>query len=110
MKKDEKMTFTKSILSIVVLLYFIGALLGGILVVAAAIVNWKLSMPIDSQMFVAYAAYLGAPTATAIAFYAWKSKCENLLKIEYGRQQYQSSEVPDQVSMDTLANMNGGHY
>ena len=38
-------------------------------------------MPLESSMFIAYAAYLGGPTATSIIFYAWKSKAENVLKI-----------------------------
>lgn len=101
----EKTTFTKSIMTIVVLLYFLGALLGGILVVAAALVDVKLGMAIDSQMFIAYAAYIGGPTATAIGFYAWKSKAENILKI-------QNSNALSQKECDTslsaaLANMRG---
>jgi len=97
MDKKEKSTFTKSILSIVVFLYFIGATMGTVLVIVAALMDAKLGIPVDSQMFIAYASYLGAPTATAIAFYAWKSKCENLLKIHYT-----NSKTNDQSNTDTL--------
>ena len=78
----KKPSFTKLVMTVVILLYFLGALLGGTLVVAAALTDVKNGMPIDSAMFIAYAAYLGGPTATAIAFYAWKSKAENILKIQ----------------------------
>ncbi|MDX9917312.1 MAG: hypothetical protein RBT15_04775 [Gudongella sp.] len=79
--KEETKNFSKSIMSTVVLLYFSGALIGTILVIISAIVDVKLGISIDTSMFVAYAAYLGGPTATAIGFYAWKSKAENVLKI-----------------------------
>lgn len=79
----KKNTFTKSIMSVVVLLYFIGAIIGTGLVLLAAIVNIKYETSIDTAMFIAYAAYLGGPTATAIGFYAWKSKAENILKIQH---------------------------
>jgi hypothetical protein len=80
-KLTKSSSFTKSIMSIVVFLYFMGSLIGTALVVLAAIVDIKLGNTLDSAMFIAYAAYLGAPTATAIGFYAWKSKAENVLKI-----------------------------
>lgn len=78
---EKDTTFSKSILSAVLSLYLIGGILGTFLVIAAAIANTKLDQPIDSAMFMAYAAYLGGPTATALGFYAWKSKAENVLKI-----------------------------
>ena len=79
--KGKTANFSKSIMSTLVLLYFIGFVMGTVLVVTAAIVDIKLGNPLDTSMFVAYAAYLGGPTATAIGFYAWKSKAENVLKI-----------------------------
>ena len=107
--KDDKPTFTKSIMTIVMLLYFLGAILGGILVVAAAVVDTKLGLAIDSQMFIAYAAYIGGPTATAIGFYAWKSKAENILKIENSNKLAQKETVTCDASSiaSTLANMRG---
>jgi len=82
----DKVTFTKSIMTIVVLLYFLGAILGGALVVVSALVDVKLGGAIDTQMFIAYVTYIGGPTATAIGFYAWKSKAENILKIQNSNQ------------------------
>jgi len=79
---EEKLTFTKTILAVVVLLYFVGAVLGGVLVIVSAMVDIKLGGNIDVSMFIAYGSYIGAPTATAIGFYAWKSKAENVLKIQ----------------------------
>lgn len=78
---EEKTTFTKSIMGIVIFLYLMGAVLGTALVVVAAIIDIRHGLSVDSSMFIAYAAYLGGPTATSIIFYAWKSKAENILKI-----------------------------
>ena len=77
-----KNTFTKSIMSVVVFLYFIGALVVMGLVILSAIMDIKLNQPIDTSMFIAFAAYVGGPTMVGIGFYAWKSKAENLLKIQ----------------------------
>lgn len=102
-KSEEKTnTFTKSIMSIIVFLYFIGALIGTGLVILAAIIDIKLSTPLDTAMFVAYAAYVGTPTAIAIGFYAWKSKAENVLKIAKSFEIEKSVEV-----MDVLSRMGG---
>lgn len=102
MKKKEN-SFTKSIMAVVVLLYFVGAFVGTVLVVVAAIVDIGMGVPLDTGMFIAYAAYIGGPTATAIGFYAWKSKAENILKI-------QNSASPNEktpVDIEVLANMGG---
>ena len=80
-QEKDTSTFSKSIMSAIILLYFVGAVLGAFLVVIAAKTDASLNVPIDSAMFIAYAAYIGGPTATAIGFYAWKSKAENVLKI-----------------------------
>ena len=80
-KSKPKTTFSKSIMGLLLFLYFIGFAIATILVLVSAIVDIKNGRPIDSSMFVAYAAYLGGPTATAIGFYAWKSKAENIIKI-----------------------------
>ena len=87
--KKETPNFSKSIMSAIILLYFIGFVIGTVLVVIAAMVDIKLGTPLDTSMFVAYAAYLGGPTATAIGFYAWKSKAENVLKISKSLDQNQ---------------------
>lgn len=95
-------TFSKSLLTIIVFLYFGGVLIGTALVVLAAIVNMRQNMPIDTAMFIAYAAYLGGPTATAIGFYAWKSKAENVLKIGKSFGDDKTIET-----MDVLSRMGG---
>lgn len=77
-------SFSKSIMGVVVMLYFVGAAIGAGLVVLSAIADLRMQMPIGTSMFVAYAAYIGGPTATAIGFYSWKSKAENMLKIDKG--------------------------
>ena len=103
MKRTEKEnTFSKLIMSTLVRLYMIGATLGAILVVVAAIVDIQLGFPLDASMFIAYAAYLGGPTATSIIFYAWKSKAENVLKISQSFESAQTVEV-----MDVLSKMGG---
>lgn len=80
-RAERENNFSKFIMSTIVLLYIIGAVLGTLLVIVSAIVDIKNGMPLESSMFIAYAAYLGGPTATSIIFYAWKSKAENVLKI-----------------------------
>lgn len=102
--KDETKTFTKSILSIVMLLYFMGAILGTVLVIVNTAYTMRMGLAIDPQFYIAYATYLGGPTATAIAFYAWKSKAENLLKIHYGNASKTNKEPPD---ISVFANMGG---
>ena len=105
-QKEEKTTFTKSILALIMLLYFLGAILGGILVVFSAGLNFRLGMQVDSSMFIAFASYIGGPTATAIGFYAWKSKAENILKISNSNEI--SKKVISETSVETLlANMKG---
>jgi hypothetical protein len=51
------------------LLYFAGAIFGGYIVMQ------------DSTLLPELLAYIGAPTAVAIGFYAWKAKAENIIKI-----------------------------
>jgi len=115
--QDEKVTFTKLILSIVMVLYFMGAILGAVLMIINAIYSLRLGDLVDSQFYIAYSAYLGGPTATAIGFYAWKSKAENILKIHYGNQEKieerrkesenNDGQVEGQLDMSILANMEG---
>jgi len=98
-------TFTKATMSIIYMLYVFGALLGGVLVTASALLDAHLGLQIDTGMFIAYAAYLGTPTAVAIGFYAWKSKAENLLKIK-GTIEEEGKDGSELIG--TLANMKGG--
>ena len=64
-----KAEFSKIVLGSVMLLYFAGAIFGGYIVMQ------------DSSLLPELLAYIGAPTAVAIGFYAWKAKAENVLKI-----------------------------
>lgn len=98
-KRKEKLTFTKLTMCIIFILFIIGAIIGGVLVVVSTIHDMGLGAQIDTGMFIAYATYLGAPTATAVGFYAWKSKAENILKI---KQSAAAEELPS-----ILANMKG---
>lgn len=74
-------TFSKSIMSVILLLYIMGSILGAVLVMLSVTMDIRLGMRIDPSMFMAYGAYLGGPTTTAIIFYAWKAKAENVIKI-----------------------------
>lgn len=64
-----KREFSKIILGAVMLLYFAGAIYGGFIVVNEPAALGELL------------AYIGAPTAVAIGFYAWKARAENVVKI-----------------------------
>jgi nitrate/nitrite transporter NarK len=66
----RKIEFTKLILALVMLVYFLTVGLG-----------IHLSL-IDPMQFSTLAMLVGAPTATAIGFYAWKAMAENVLKIK----------------------------
>jgi hypothetical protein len=44
-------------------------------------VGIKLSL-IDATLFSTLAMFVGAPTATALGFYAWKARTENIMKIK----------------------------
>ena len=105
MGEKKENTFSKSILSIVMLVYLIGAVLGTILVIVAAVVDTRNGMAIDSSMFIAYAAYLGGPTATSIIFYAWKSKAENVIKIAQSCATEQSEKAVEVIN--AISNMGG---
>lgn len=102
----EKITFTKSIMIVIMLLYFIGFILGGVLVILAALADIRIGGPLNTGMFIAYAAYIGGPTATAISFYAWKSKAENVLKIHNSASKAIQKEC-DSTLASVLANMGG---
>jgi hypothetical protein len=69
-QKKKKPEFSKLVLGFVMLLYFVTVGVG-----------IKLSL-IDYTQYSTLAMLVGAPTATAIGFYAWKAKAENTLKIK----------------------------
>lgn len=68
-----KIEFSKLVLGSAVVIWAAGAVFG------AYIVNE------DREQLRELLAYIGAPTATAFGFYAWKSKAENILKIAKSR-------------------------
>lgn len=77
----RKPEFSKIILLLVMATYFVG------IVVAIRIVF------IDVTQLPALLAYIGGPTTTAIAFYSWKAKAENLLKIKQENPNIEGSPV-----------------
>ena len=110
--KEKKYTFTKIYMALIGVLYFVGAMIGGWLVITSALLDAEAGRSLDSSMFVAYATYLGGPTAIAIGFYAWKSKAENLLKIKNSLENRNKVHIEplsdvNQRVLDTLANMKG---
>lgn len=66
----RKMEFSKLILLLVMVCYFMGVGVG----------IW-LSL-IDPMQYSTLAMLIGAPTAAAIGFYCWKAKAENTIKIK----------------------------
>lgn len=68
--KKKSVEFSKLILLVVMLVYFITVGVG-----------IKLSF-IDYTQYSTLAMLVGAPTATALGFYAWKAKAENIIKIK----------------------------
>ncbi len=69
-KKASKIEFSKMILALVLSTYFLGIYIG-----------YK-TVAMDFTQLSALLAFIGAPTTTAIGFYAWKAKAENIIKIK----------------------------
>jgi len=69
-KTKKKHEFSKIILLLVLTTYFIGVYIG------------IKSVGIDVSQLGVLLAFIGTPTATAIAFYCWKAKAENIIKIK----------------------------
>lgn len=69
-KRKASFEFSKLVLLLVLSTYFVGVFVGIKVVL------------IDVSQVGAVLAYIGAPTATAIAFYCWKAKAENIIKIK----------------------------
>ena len=70
LKARKKIEFSKIVLVLVLLTYFVGVFIGV-----------KVSL-IDISQLGVLLAYIGTPTAAAIGFYCWKAKAENLVKIK----------------------------
>lgn len=66
----RKFEFSKLFLSAVLFTYFVGVVIG----------VW--AVLIDISQLGVLLAYIGTPTATAIGFYSWKAKAENVVKIK----------------------------
>lgn len=69
-KGGHKTEFSKIVLLLVMSTYFVGLIVGIKIVL------------LDTSQLTALLVYIGGPTTTAIAFYSWKAKAENLLKIK----------------------------
>lgn len=70
LKIRRKLEFSKIVLALVLLTYFVGVYIGV-----------KISL-IDVSQLGVLLAYIGTPTAAAIGFYCWKAKAENIVKIK----------------------------
>lgn len=69
-KKKKAVEFSKAVLLVVMILYLV-------------VVNVGIALSfIDYTQYSTLAMLVGAPTATAIGFYAWKAKAENVIKIK----------------------------
>jgi len=74
--KKKKFEFTKTIVALVMTTYFIG--LGiGIYVVLRILTDYP---DFAVQALIAMFSYIGVPVASAIGFYCWKAKNENMNK------------------------------
>ena len=72
-KNDRrKIEFSKLVLSAV--LYFAGFVIGA------------RAVAFDPSQLGVFLAYVGTPAATAIGFYSWKAKAENVVKIKQANQ------------------------
>ena len=79
MAKKKKFEFSKLILALVILSYFIGLAFGMLII-------WKV-LAGGNVMYISTAlcglfSYIGAPVAVAIGFYSNKAKAENVEKIK----------------------------
>lgn len=66
---NKRHEFSKVVLGAVMVLYFVAA-------IYASVIVWN-----SPEHLPEYLAYIGTPTATAIGFYAWKAKNENVIKV-----------------------------
>ena len=69
-KTKKKLEFSKLILSFVLFTYFIGVYVG------------IKAVSVDVNQLAVLLTFIGTPTASAIGFYCWKAKNENVLKIK----------------------------
>ena len=78
-KKDKSIEFSKLILALVILSYFIGLGFGMLII-------WKILGTGDTTYIATSLcglfSYIAAPVAVAIGFYSYKAKAENIEKIK----------------------------
>lgn len=72
--KRRAVEFSKLILGLVLLTYFVGVIIGAYVV-----------LQLVPDLLGTFLAYIGAPTGVAIAFYSWKARAENMLKLGWNR-------------------------
>ena len=70
LKTRRKIEFSKIIIALVLVTYFVGVFIGVKILL------------IDITQLGVLLAYIGTPTAAAIGFYCWKAKAENIVKIK----------------------------
>ena len=90
----KKPEFSKIILAGCMLLYFLTAIFGGVIV-------WNCN-EVVGELF----AYVGAPTAVAIGFYAWKAKAENVLKIPKEQREKVKNAIEEPENIGEMENDN----
>lgn len=95
-KERRKIEFSKLILALVLMTYFVGVGVG----VKVAL--------IDMTQLGALLAFIGAPTAAAIGFYAWKAKAENIIKIKKNNPEEAAGFSVDLNDSDTQEEQNYG--
>lgn len=67
--KCKKPEFSKIIVAVVMITYFVGIYIGA-----------KVVLEGSPEQLSSYLAFIGTPTATTIGFYCWKAKNENMNK------------------------------
>ena len=90
-KTKRTFEFSKAVLLAVMLLYFVAAGVG----IAISF--------IDYTQYSTLAMLVGAPTATAIGFYAWKAKSENVIKI---KQEHPEETMGVPVDLNNISGSN----
>ena len=76
----KKIEFSKIILCLVMLTYFVGFIFGMYIIYTLLLLSSSTSY--ISTALCGFFSYVGAPVAVAIAFYSYKAKAENIEKIK----------------------------
>ena len=83
-------TYTKMLVAAVMATYLLGFAAGGVLVF------------LYPEHLGEWLTYIGIPTATAIGFYCWKAKAENVLKMRREAPQAEQKEDEPPPSLDEI--------